>query len=50
MRNILRKVSYSKKKYFEKNNKMYKTKHQAKQKKTKSPRRIFDNPKKKLKS
>ena len=48
MRNILRKVSYSKIKrnYFEKDNTMYETKNQAKQKKTKSPSRNFDNPKK----
>ena len=47
MRNILRKVFYFKIKEINlKNNKMYETKYQVKQKKTKSPSRIFDNPKK----
>ena len=48
-RDLLRKVFYFKIKEINlKNNKMYETKYQVKQKKTKSPSRIFDNPKKKF--
>ena len=48
MRNILRKVSYSKIKeiILKKTTQCMRQKNQAKQKKTKSPSRNFDNPKK----